>query len=632
MKKYIFLGVQEDLEQFFKRAQEKGFIEFISDGAPKAASFPDSVNNLIHAIQILKKEAAPQAKVTKDLNPQKLASSIVEIKKWHDELLETERMLQAEIARVSPLGHFSLEEIREIEQETGHHIQFFCVKSRTRKKIEEIEDFIHIASEYDMDYFMSISKKIESIPHMIEMHFEKSLESLEAEYAQTKESIKRCEDELKENRAYLTFLREHLTKAMNQHNLAFASSHTDSCMNDTLFAVEGWVPKNRLHSLFPLLDGLGVHAEEVAVEKEDVVPTCIENKGYGKNGEDLVHIYDTPSTEDRDPSPWVFWAFVIFFAMIISDAGYGLLYLATALFLRKRFPHVKAGVKRFLRLFTMIGAFCIGWGVLSGSYFGIELSPSNSLNRLSLMHYLAEKKADYHVKHRDAVFKEWVDAFPVLEGTDTGKAFLDGGVKSVDGREKYVILDDFKDSIFMEIALLMGIIHICLALIRHMRSSFAGVGWVIAIIGSYLYFPKVLGTTVLPVFLGLVSRPGSFILGGQLFLGGIIVALLLALIQNRLKGLIELTKPIELFADILSYLRLYALGLAGMILASTFNDMGRSMGFAAGFFVIILGHAINITVGIMGGTIHGLRLNFIEWYHHCFEGGGKLFNPLRLFK
>ena len=96
----------------------------------------------------------------------------------------------------------------------------------------------------------------------------------------------------------------------------------------------------------------------------------------------------------------------------------------------------------------------------------------------------------------------------------------------------------------------------------------------------------------------------------------------------------SIAKVIELFADILSYLRLYALGLAGMILASTFNDMGlglmESFGVIVGSIVIVVGHMINIVVGIMGGTIHGLRLNFIEWYHHCFEGGGKLFQPLKL--
>ena len=64
----------------------------------------------------------------------------------------------------------------------------------------------------------------------------------------------------------------------------------------------------------------------------------------------------------------------------------------------------------------------------------------------------------------------------------------------------------------------------------------------------------------------------------------------------------------------------------------TFNRMGENAGIMAGIFIIIIGHTVNITVGVMGGVIHGLRLNFIEWYHYCFEGGGRLFNPLKILK
>jgi len=81
---------------------------------------------------------------------------------------------------------------------------------------------------------------------------------------------------------------------------------------------------------------------------------------------------------------------------------------------------------------------------------------------------------------------------------------------------------------------------------------------------------------------------------------------------------------------VLSYLRLYALGLAGSLMAVTFNQMGTEFGLATGVFIILLGHIANLGIVAMAGTIHGLRLNFLEWYHFCFEGGGKLFNPLQL--
>jgi len=213
-----------------------------------------------------------------------------------------------------------------------------------------------------MEYFMSVSEKVESFPRMIEMHFDKSLARLKQDLEFVTTSIKKCETELKENAAYIDFLKTHLTGLLNQFNLSFASSEVTNHLDDSLFVVEGWIPKKRLHVLFPLLEGLGIHAEEIAIEEGECVPTYMENSGFGKMGEDLVHIYDTPATGDKDPSTWVFWAFAIFFAMIISDAGYGLIFLGLSLFLRKKFSHVQPSVKRFFRLFTVLSYSCIIWG------------------------------------------------------------------------------------------------------------------------------------------------------------------------------------------------------------------------------------------------------------------------------
>ena len=77
---------------------------------------------------------------------------------------------------------------------------------------------------------------------------------------------------------------------------------------------------------------------------------------------------------------------------------------------------------------------------------------------------------------------------------------------------------------------------------------------------------------------------------------------------------------------------MYALALASTVLAETFNGMGEMVGLVGGFFVVIIGHGINISLSTMSGVIHGLRLNFIEWYHYSFEGGGRLFKPLMLLK
>jgi V/A-type H+-transporting ATPase subunit I len=111
---------------------------------------------------------------------------------------------------------------------------------------------------------------------------------------------------------------------------------------------------------------------------------------------------------------------------------------------------------------------------------------------------------------------------------------------------------------------------------------------------------------------------------------GLSIALILSVVQHRLLGLLEIATVIQILGDILSYLRLYALGLAGGIMAATINEMADALPLVVSVILIAFAHIFNMGLAIMGGVIHGLRLNFLEWYHYCFEGGGKQFQPLRI--
>ena len=112
VKKYLFIGVQEDINTFFKRSQEKGFIEFVSPSARRALDYPDDVQKMITALKILRKQPTiKSAELTKDLDPNKLAHTVVENSIWLEKIEEQERLLEGEISRVEPLGDFDLKEI-----------------------------------------------------------------------------------------------------------------------------------------------------------------------------------------------------------------------------------------------------------------------------------------------------------------------------------------------------------------------------------------------------------------------------------------------------------------------------------------------------------------------------------------
>jgi V/A-type H+-transporting ATPase subunit I len=377
---------------------------------------------------------------------------------------------------------------------------------------------------------------------------------------------------------------------------------------------------------------MAIHCEPILVEDADRIPTYMENRGIPRIGEDLVRIYAIPAITDKDPSGWVFWFFALFFAIIVADGGYGVMYLGLCLYFKFKFPNLKSSAKRFLKLATILSSACVVWGILTAAFFGIQINPKSWIGKLSVMQYLAVKKADYHILKQDDVYQFWVAKFNDLTNVKSGQEFLDVAVTMKGKHVNYEALDAFSNSILLEFSLIIGVIHISLALLRYLSRHWAGIGWAIFLIGGYLYFPSVLKATSLMHFLGIINKTKSAEIGLQLIYTGIALALFLALLQKRLKGIGEIATLVQVFADVLSYLRLYALGLAGAIMARTFNEIGQDVGLFLGVLVILVGHSVNIMLGVMAGMIHGLRLNFIEWYHYCFDGGGRLFRPLMHLK
>lgn len=634
VRKHLILGVKEEIDHFFKRAQEKGIIEFISPHTRKGVEMPAEIQHLLNAMRILRKlPLKKKYEAGGDLQyADETALRILELKKEVERLSEEKRLLDADIYRVAPFGDFSLEDLDFIEKTGKREIQFFCMKSAKSRDTSFSDEVIYINSDYDLDYFIAINPEPRSYPGMIEMRIDRPLGELQTHLAFVKESLHQLEAELKGYAGHLDFLHEAFVERLNDYNLATAKKEISFPMDNALFAVEAWVPENKISTLYSIIDGMAVHCEPIATEETDRIPTYMENRGVQSLGEDLVHIYDTPAATDRDPSGWVFWFFALFFAMIVADGGYGLVYLGLCLFFTWKYPQLKTSSRRFLKLATILSSACVIWGILTSAFFGIPINPKSWLGKLSVLEYLTVKKADYHVARKDDVYQFYLEKFPGLATVQTGEQFLEQAVTKKNGHEKFVAEDAFSNNILLEFSLILGIIHISLSFLRYLFRHWAGIGWVTFMIGAYLFFPSMLKATSMVHFLGIVSPTTGAEIGLQIMYTGIAIALFLALLQKRLKGVGEIATLIQVFADVLSYLRLYALGLAGAIMAETFNEIGQDVGLFLGFLVILVGHGVNVMLGVMAGMIHGLRLNFIEWYHYCFDGGGRLFRPLMLLK
>ena len=623
LKKMLFYGTRGSLETFFNKAQELGIVEFIDKNKAKLREVPLEIQNLMVAIKVvLTLPTMNQEELHSYLEAYPLASRIIDLSAKMEKYAEEAQALEQKIEEIRPFGDFSIETIQQLERETGRHIQFFFAKRGTKNS----SDLIYVRSDNTFDYFISFSEE-KVIPHkMMEVKFSQDLQTLENSLSDARENFYTAEVELKSYSKYNEFLHQALHYKLNQFSLESAKNAAQPVMDGAIFAIEGWVPVDKIDEVKNFVNKMDVQAEEIQVDPNDKVPTYLENKGMSKVGEDLVCFYDTPSKGDKDPSLWVLISFAIFFAMIVGDGGYGLVFLGTALFLRYKNPNMKGQSKRMWKLFTLLCVSCVAWGFVTNSFFGISFAPDNPLRNVSVLHWLAEKKAAYHFDKKDSQYHYWVDKYPELKDAKNSNEFLLGAEKE----NTYPILTSFNDSALIEIALLFGMIHISLSFIRYIRRNPTGIGWVLAIIGGYFYFPSFLkATSLLHYAFGLndvrLAQSGYYMI-----FTGIGLALVIAIYQRKLMGILEITAVTGVFADILSYLRLYALGLSGSVVTSTINDIAGSINLT--FLAVslwIIGHVINMALSVVGGVIHGLRLNFIEWYHYSFEGGGKAFDPLK---
>lgn len=630
--KVLIYGAQEELDQFFLLAQRAGFMEFIGLSHKKSAELTEEMKTMLQAISIAKKHAIhPDEALALSGGALAIAQKLVECNAQHEQLFEEKRMLALEIARVAPFGDFDAAELRCAEQESKRVIQFFCNKHEVDPKPLPPE-LIYLSTEYDLDYFVAINKTRTQYPEMIEIVIERPLGELKQRLNEVDSKSALIEREIRGYSNNLPLFQQELLHLLNEHQLVLTKRDAASFLDNSLFAIEAWIPTTRMKALDGLLSGLKVTVEEIQIESSDKIPTYMENKGAARIGEDLVHIYDTPASTDKDPSLWVLIFFALFFAMIVSDAGYGLLYLGITLFCKWKFPNLKSAGRRLIKLAIILSSACILWGLCSASFFGIDIGPNNPYRRISVMHYLATKKAEYHVEKKDDVYEESVREYPATKDAIDGHDFLVKGEMERNGKIKYPLLETFYDNIFLELSLLIGIVHLSSGLFRYMFRNWANLGWVLFMVGGYLYFPKMLNATTIFNFMGILSKETAYAWGIQIIWCGMGLAFIGAFLQKKWGAFHEMMNVIQIFGDVLSYIRIYALALAGMMVASTFNSMGQSVGFIGGIFIIIAGHLVNVVLSIMGGMIHGLRLNFLEWYHYCFEGGGRLFNPLRLRK
>jgi len=390
---------------------------------------------------------------------------------------------------------------------------------------------------------------------------------------------------------YLLQLQRDLDQANNRalFNYVLAQSEdlaeqqTDnhsSVLRHQVFVLKAWLPVSQLKQLqqHSKQQGFAFVAEDPA--EHECPPTLLKPVPGFSAGANLAAVYQLPDYRSWDPSVHLYLSFALFFSMILSDAGYAAL-LAGGLALKWR--SIGKNFREMLRFILSAAAI---WGVMVGSYFGYEAPAGSWLANLKVV----------DLNNYDAM---------------------------------------------MTLSVMIGVIHIVIANItmgwnyRDQKQKWIpALGWIgICISGCLIWLQPeiVLGNYLAQPMAG-ISALALLSFASDRPVTGIKSALL------RLSdGLLKLTGLSKLFGDVLSYMRLFALGLASASLALTFNGLAQDayasdsgLGLVTGTLIFLAGHIINLALGIMSGVVHGLRLNFIEFYNWGEPGEGYAYSRFAL--
>ncbi|WP_299636709.1 hypothetical protein [uncultured Ruegeria sp.] len=521
-----------------------------------------------------------QIKRAPDFDMDRFVCEVSDLMQRIRDTMDRRDFLAHRIAQVRPWGDLDFPPTDVL---AGNRLWFYQLLLKHRDALSEVklpwaileEDhrFLYavlISPEEPDDHILPIPRThVGSLPiHELEAQLEDAeiaLEALEAERV----ALTR----------YLTLMRQNLSVAESTAELAHARQKVRD--EEALFALQGWVPEDQVDAVLGMANTMGsaVLIEEPA--PDDTPPTLLEQPENRSAAVDLALFYQVPGYQDWDPSVIVSTSFAIFFAMIVADAGYGAVILLGVLAFWKRMDGT-AG-QRSWRLFGLIiSGVTVLYGIMVGSYFGV--SPAAG---------------------------------------------------SIWAKLKVLDLNNF--GAMMMVSIVVGVLHLVLAnalaacAAWGQRKAIANLGWIAALIGGIVLWLSYMNDKS--------PMPGATILTAGivaivLFVSERVIQKPADWIWRLIEGIQSLAGAMGAFGDVLSYMRLFALGLASASLAITFNDLAvsvmqalRGPGILFGLLILIIGHVLNFALAMMSGVVHGLRLNYIEFFKWGLPDEGIIFRP-----
>ena len=398
------------------------------------------------------------------------------------------------------------------------------------------------------------------------------------------EAKKKVLDDLQEEKDLLRKLQ--LSAEVTYNELQKEQAKNELVNGEHVFVLQGWMTTKAVEEVEMQLEeklGEGEYVFlplEIAEEEYEEVPTVLENNAFLQPFENLTEMYGLPKYGELDPTPYTAPFYLAFFGMMAADLGYGaLLWLGT--FIMLKFFHFDKGMKRNLKFFHLLSYPVMIWGIIFGSAFGADLpfqplSLSNDLITIMILSII-------------------FGVIQIMVGLSLG---------AYSNLKKKAYADAYTSHL----------------------------GWLAIITGIILY---VLGSMVLNI--SWIATIGSSI---AIIAAVAIVVVTVLTSENKwgglASGLYNLYGISGYVADVVSYTSLMALAVSGGSIASAFNMLVGFLPpvarFTAGIFLIVALQGLNIFLSFLGAYVHGLRLQFVEFFGKFYDGGGRALKPFKTYE
>jgi V/A-type H+/Na+-transporting ATPase subunit I len=597
MLKYSFLVYHKEYESFLNELRDLGVVHIqekqkdVSDEIRDKYDLIRQINTVVKELQ--KREIPPVSnnKIDGQQAFEDVQNLLLDIEQAHQQL----SVLKKEIQHIAPWGDFKRETIKKLK-ENGLLLKFFTVSLRKFNPEWEKEYPIKIINQHaGLVYFVMIQKEDEQ--YDIDAEEMRAPEHSVSEFTKQQQELEQSIEEINKK------LDQHAAESLEAIDNYFLSiieitdykkavENTLKEADEKIMLLEGWAPEHREEELGAFLEKNNTLFVAEKPEKEEKAPILLKNQKFARKFEVLGELYSLPKYEELDLVPFFAPFYMLFFGFCLGDVGYGFLLAFGALAAKRK---VKKELKQVMGLVFYLGLSTILFGLIGGTFFGIPLYETD----LPVYRDLAVMFKDKNTDINDILFK---------------LSLVMGGIQIIFG----LIIKIFNETRQFGISYAMGTI-----------------GWVTLLLGSVIiyivgYFAEIPMNELKPAFYVLIGISGVLIL-----------------LLNNLKRNVFMNVGVGLWdvynmatgilGDMLSYIRLFALGISSAIMGFVFNSLAVSMSgsipvLSIVFMIIILviGHAINIFMSGLGAFVHPMRLTFVEFYKNAgFSGGGKKYNPFR---